>query len=567
MRILAASSAYACVALRRHQLPHRAEMSDAREMAFRATGPLAPLQRVALWTAGLSGWRRHALAFVLGTLAAGALSPVDLTPLLLVSFGGLVWLFDGSRGRGDAALLGWSFGFGFFVAGLYWIGAALFVDIAGFWWLLPFVVLGLPAFLAIFTALALLTAHEVCRRLWLVGSPRILVLAVAWAMAEWLRGHVLTGFPWNLVGYAWAGAFPGALAVLQLTSVIGIYGLSLLTVTAAALPARLGDVRRGRVWAPLAAVMLVAVPGAGGAWRLAHASRETVPGVTLRLVQPSIPETLKNDPAARAQNFRLLLSLSAAPGADAVTDVIWSEAAAPPLLERFAEERRAIAAVIPKGGLLLTGEERAEPLEGWPPRHVWNSLVVLDTKGDIIAAYDKAHLVPFGEYVPFRDILPIEAIAPSIGDFSVGPGPRTLDLPGLPPVGLLICYEVIFPGAVVDPEARPAWLLNITNDAWYGVTSGPFQHLAIARVRAVEEGLPLVRDANNGISAVIDPYGRVLRRLDLDTVGVLDSTLPRPIAPTYYESARDAAFFVFALLLLAITAIVTLSNGRNGKTR
>jgi apolipoprotein N-acyltransferase len=531
-------------------------------MAFRAVGPLAPLQRAALWCAGLVGWRRYGAAWLLGALAAAALSPVDLTPVLVVSFTGLVWIADGTASRRGAFLLGWSFGFGFFVAGLYWVAAALFVDIARFWWMVPFAVAGLPAGLALFTALAQLAAYETTERLRLGGSARILVFAVAWALAEYARGHALTGFPWNLVGYAWAGAFPGALTVLQSTALFGIYGLSLLTVTAAALPARLGDLGRGRSWAPLTAALLVAVAAAGGAWRLSFDTRAEVPGVMLRLVQPSIPETLKNDPHARLANFERLLALSTAPGAKAITDVIWPEAAAPPLIERFAQVRARMAQIVPKGGLLLTGEERAEPLTGWPPAHVWNSLVALNGEGDIIASYDKAHLVPFGEYMPLRGILPVDKIAPSIGDFARGPGPRTLDLPGLPPASPLICYEVIFPAAVIDPAHRPRWLLNITNDAWYGMTSGPFQHLAIARVRAVEEGLPLVRDANNGVSAVIDGYGRVLARLDLDTVGVLDEPLPQALAPTLYESVRDNGFWGLALLLLAIAGIISLFNRR-----
>jgi apolipoprotein N-acyltransferase len=541
-------------------------------VAFRAAGPLAPLQRAAMWTAGLAGWRRHGFAACLGALAAAALSPVDMTPVLVISFSGLVWLMDGCSGRRDAALLGWSFGFGFFLAGLYWISAALFVDIAQFWWLVPPALLGLPAGFALFTALAVLAAHEATRRFGLLGTARILVLAVSWVTAEWLRGHILTGFPWNLIGYAWAGAFPGALAVLQLTAITGIYGLSLLTVLAAALPARLGDLGRGRYAALAAAVMLIALPAAGGAWRLANAPRESVPGVTLRLVQPSVPETIKNDPDALAQNFRRLLALSASRGADRVPTVILPEASPPPLLERFPEERQAIAKVIPPGGLLLTGAERAEPVTGRPQRF-WNSVVVLNDRGDIVATYDKAHLVPFGEYVPLRGILPMQRIAPGLGEFSAGPGPRTLVLPGLPPVGPLVCYEAIFPGAVIDRANRPQWLLNVTNDAWYGVSSGPFQHLAIVRVRAVEEGLPLVRAANNGVSAVIDPYGRIARRidgtvaarLDLDSVGVLDAPLPRALAPTPYERYRDEIFFAAALLILAVAAVLSRIDGRRSE--
>jgi apolipoprotein N-acyltransferase len=520
----------------------------------RTAGPIAPLQRIALSLAGLTGWRRHCLAGLLGVLAAAALPPVDLTPVLLVSFCGLVWLADGSANRRGAFLLGWSFGTGFFVAGLYWIAAALFVDIARFWWLVPFAVLGVPIGLAIFTGCATLTSYELCRRLQLRDTARILALAVCWAIAEWLRGHVLMGFPWNLIGYAWSGAFPGALAVLQTSSAIGIYGLSLMTVLAAALPARLGDLSARR-WAPaLLALALVVAPAAGGAWRLAAGSPPDVPGVTLRLVQPSIPEEIKDDPAARRADFRRLSALSTEPGADKVTAVLWPEAAAPPFLARDPGARSALAEVVPPGGYLIAGTVRTDPLP-LPAEHVWNSLVAIDQDGVLRGSYDKFHLVPFGEYVPLRGLLPMQKITPGAIDFSAGPGPRSLTLPGLPPLGPLICYEAIFPGEVVEPGHRPDWLLNITNDAWYGFTSGPFQHLAIARVRAVEEGLPLIRVANNGISAVIDPYGRVLARLNLDAIGVLDSPLPTSLPRTLYSRVGDMPFFGLLVFLLIVAGI------------
>ncbi len=535
-------------------------------VALRATGPGAPLQRMAVWVAGLGGWRRYTLAWLLGVLAAAALPPFDLTPILIVSFSGLVWLADGSTGRRDALGLGWTFGFGYFLAGLYWIGAALLVDIAQFWWLMPFAVLGIPAGLAIITAFAILAAHEACRRFRLAGSARILALAACWAVAEWLRGHMLTGFPWNLAGYAWSGAFPGALAVLQSTAFIGIYGLSLLTVTAAALPARLGDLGRGRAWAVLAACLLIGVPAVGGAVRLAQDERHTVPGIMLRLVQPSIPERLRSDPQTARLNFDRLLALSRSAGAAEVTDIVWPEGAAPPFLDRYPSLRGALAAVVPPKGLLLTGSDRTDP----PPergQHVWNSLVALAADGDIVGSYDKFHLVPFGEYVPLRGLLPMSKITPGTLDFSAGAGPHTLDLPGLPPVSPLICYEAVFPGEVTDPQHRPAWLLNITNDAWYGFTSGPFQHLAIARVRAVEEGLPLVRAANNGISAVIDPYGQLLSRLDLDVIGVLDTPLPQPIAATPFSRWKGLPFAGLLLSLIAATLIISINAGRHTGNR
>jgi apolipoprotein N-acyltransferase len=272
-------------------------------------------------------------------------------------------------------------------------------------------------------------------------------------------------------------------------------------------------------------------------------------------VQPSIPESAKNDPTQVLVNFRRLFALSTAPGAEHDSAVIWPEAAAPPFLDRDGGARKALAQAAPLDGYVITGTVRTDPAPA-PPVHIWNSLVAIDHEGAIRATYDKAHLVPFGEYVPFRSILPMQKITPGAIDFSAGPGPRTVTLPGLPPFSPLICYEAIFPGAVVEPGHRPAWLLNITNDAWYGFTSGPFQHVAITRVRAVEEGLPLARAANNGITAMFDPYGRVLGHLDLDAVGVLDEKLPQALPATLYSQLGDTAYFAM-LLLIGVGLILT----------
>ncbi|HLI19643.1 MAG TPA: apolipoprotein N-acyltransferase, partial [Stellaceae bacterium] len=271
-----------------------------------SAGPVTPLQRAGLWFASLTGWHRYLAALLLGALAAASLPPVDMTPVLLISFPGLVWLTDGNTGIKSAFALGWSFGFGFFVAGLYWIAAALFVDIAQFWWLVPFAAAGVPAGLAIFTGVALVVSHALCRWLRLGGTERILALALCWSGAEWLRGHILTGFPWNLIGYAWSGAFPGAITMLQLASLVGIYGLSLVTVVVACLPARLGDFSGRRWWAVIVAVLLIALPVGWGAYRLSQGHPGNVPGIALRLVQPSIPQSLKNDPAQLLGNFRRL---------------------------------------------------------------------------------------------------------------------------------------------------------------------------------------------------------------------------------------------------------------------
>jgi apolipoprotein N-acyltransferase len=539
----------------------------ATALEFRGAIPVAPAQLAALRLAELQGLRRYGAAFLLGVLAAAALPPVDMTPVLILSFVGFVWLFDGAQRSREAFGIGWCFGLGFFVAGFYWMTAALFVDIARFWWLTPFALLGVPAGLAIFTGAAVLGAHWTCRALKWRGTSRVLALAAFWCIAEWLRGHVLTGLPWNLVGYAWSGAFPGSLAMLQVTSVIGIYGLSLLTVIAAVLPAALGDLA-GRRWPPLiASAALLAACFAFGWARLDSIGAPGMqPGIEIRIVQPSIPLTLKNDPAERLANFRRQLALSGETAASnsPFNVLVWPEANAPPFLDRDTGARMAIAGLLPANAIALVGSDRSDPPPG-PLQHFWNSLAAIDHAGIIQSSYDKAHLVPFGEYVPFRSVLPMDKITLGTTDFSSGPGPRTLHLPGLPPVSPLICFEVIFPGAVIDSADRPQWLLAISNDAWYGFTSGPFQHFAIARVRAIEEGLPLVRAANNGISGLIDPLGRVVRRMGLDVVGVLDVPLPRALPATLYEQAGDAFFFAALPVLLGLAWIFSRLKRKSTK--
>jgi apolipoprotein N-acyltransferase len=516
------------------------------------------LCRLAAGLADLSGGRRYGLAFLLGAAAAAAMPPTDLVPVLWVAFPGLLWLDENSGGAGTSFGLGYAFGFGFFVAGLYWIAGALFVDIARFWWLVPFAVVGLPALLAVYAGLALAAARLAVRWLRLGPAGRVVAFAIAWTAGEWARGHALTGFPWNLIGYAWSGGFPGSLAMLQSAAWVGIYGLGFATVLAASLPALYGVPspvplsKISRAAPAIGAALLLLVPAAAGVLRLAR-SQPVGTGIWLRIVQPSIPQNLKWEPGAAAANLRRLLTLSAAPSTHPLGAILWPEAAVPFFLGREAAARRAVAAVAPRHGYVITGALRANP-PPQPVETVWNSLEAIDGAGQIVARYDKVHLVPFGEYVPFRKFLPFKKITAGTLDLSAGTGPRTLSLPGLPPFSPLICYEAIFPGAVVDEVLRPDWMLNITNDAWYGRSSGPFQHFAIARTRAVEEGLPLVRVANNGVSGVIDAQGRVPARINLDAVGYADMALPAAAAPTLYARAGD--WMLLILLLLAALPVL-----------
>lgn len=508
--------------------------------------------------AAVRGWRRAVLAFVLGVVATAAMPPVSFTPALLIAFPGLVWLLDGSGRAWRAALDGWWFGFGFFVAGLYWIAYALLTDATQFAWLIPFAVAGVPALLALFTAAAALLAYL----LWQPGATRVLVLAVAWSAAEWVRGHAFTGFPWNLAGYTWTWSE----AMLQVTSVLGIYGLSFLTVLVAAAPAALkssGGRANARGW-PLAALasVLLAAGFVFGFLRLASADGSTVADVTVRIVQANIAQTFKWEPDQLRSNVERHLELTRRPGIESVRVVVWPETALPYDVERDAALRGALGGLIAPGAVLATGVPRYElDASGRSLARIWNSIALIDSTGAIAGFYDKAHLVPFGEYVPFRPLLSAVGVQAVTGflDHTAGPGPRTLTVPGLPALSPLICYEVIFPGAVTASD-RPAWLLNVTNDGWYGRSAGPYQHFAMARVRAVEEGLPLARAANTGISAMVDSYGRVRASLGLLEQGIIDAPLPKALSPTFYARWRDLPLLTALLLLGAVLVVAAIAN-------
>ncbi|HEX6144081.1 MAG TPA: apolipoprotein N-acyltransferase [Geminicoccaceae bacterium] len=467
------------------------------------------------------------------------LPPVGLWPMLLV----FTILADRLRrtgsGRG-AFLLGWSFGFGHHLTGLYWIGIAFFADADTFGPLAVPAVLLLVAGLAILPGLATLATARARP-----ASPTALalLLAAAWTAAEAARGWI---FPWNLIGSAWIDT-----PVAQLAALVGVYGLSLLAVAAGALPVVLIGAASDRSWRPVASGLVVlAVLWAGGLWRLGQHPTESVGDVRLRLVQGNVAQHHKWQPELRARWLQRHLDLSVQDG-ERPTVVIWPESATPYPVDQDPLVRQRLAEAAPPGGLVITGGERFD-LDHVPPL-AWNSLFVIDRSGALVGGYDKHTLVPFGEYLPFRDLLGglgIDKLAGGNLDFQAGPGPAVLDLDGLPPASPLICYEVIFAAGVVPDERRPGWLLNITNDAWFGTSSGPYQHLAAARMRAIEEGLPVVRSANTGISAVIDPLGRVVATLGLNRMGVVDAELPRARPPTPFARFDHLPALGVALLLL-----------------
>jgi apolipoprotein N-acyltransferase len=532
------------------------------------------------------GWRRRAAAFAAGAVSVLAMAPFFAWPVLWITLPTLVWLIDGAscaddqhsarwyrRPEAAAAEIGWWFGFGYFVPGLFWIGEAFLVEAETFAVLLPFAVTLLPAGLALFYA----AAAAIAARLRTHGARRVLALALTLSGAEWLRGHILSGFPWNTLGYALTYPLP----LMQSAAVLGIYGLTLTAVLVFALPPVLWSEapaesagRRRRAAALAVALVPLAAMALLGQARLTLGAQATVPDIKIRIVQPSVPQREKWRPENQGRIFRDHLALSATSPTGVtdnlagVTHVIWPEAAMPFLPLDYPDVRAAIGRALPPGTFLITGALRAEPAPPGSsrPRRIFNSILVFGEEGSLAGRYDKTHLVPFGEYLPLQSLLEaigLQQLTRLRGGFDVGVTPRPLlYVPRLPPAAPLICYEAIFPGTVVQSAERPALLLNVTNDGWFGDTTGPRQHLQQARVRAVEEGLPLVRAANNGISAAIDGYGRILARIELNARGTVDVALPAALAPPPYAQLGDTIFFALWLVGAALVAVWPTLRGK-----
>jgi apolipoprotein N-acyltransferase len=492
----------------------------------------------------LTGWRRLGVAFIAGAATILAFAPFSIVPVLWLAFPLLLWLLDGCKSWRAAAATGWAFGFGHYLTSFYWISNAFFVDSETYGTIAYPAVTALSAGVGIFIAIVAGATHiippsgeaDMPNDYVATTALRILLFASLWTVTEWVRSWIFTGFAWNPTGAVWSGTSAAGLSVIQVTTLIGTYGLTLLTVIAALAPAVLARPPRfARAWLTASAPLLVlALAGLGGAWRLSGTQTEFVPDVKFRLVQAGIPQTERARPSLWESQLQTYVDLSVEGRPADVTHVIWGEAAVPPtfFLNLDERHRRTAAIAAPAGGFLLTGADRALRDEtGW--RAIYNSFYAINPEAEIVAGYDKTHLVPFGEYMPLRWLIPYDKIAGGISDFSAGTGLATLALPGLPPFTPLICYEVIFSGDVTptklwsaDTPSRPRWLLNLTNDAWFGMSTGPHQHYAMARLRAVEEGLPLVRVANTGISAVIDSHGRTVSDLGLGIRGVVDARLP-----------------------------------------
>ncbi len=520
------------------------------------------MTRLAVFFATLEGWRRFFAALAAGALAATALPPLSAWPVLLAAIPALVWMMDGAaaaafdirqRLRAGFVLLH-AFALGWFGLSLAWIGEAFLVDAAQYAWLMPLALVAMPAGLALFWGLAGAAAAA----FWHGGPSRVILLAAALGLAEALRGHLLGGFPWNLPAHASTSSAP----LMQTAALVGIYGLSFLVILWSAAPALLADEpASARQWrarlVTLGVVAATLLAAAGyGCWRPGMAARGAGQGVLLRLVQPAIPQREKWKPQNRDRIFRLLLALSArkTKGKELPRIIIWPESAVPFLLDESPAALRAIAGMLEPGQVLVTGALRRAARTGPGARQLYNSILALDDEGRIIATYDKRKLVPFGEYLPLAGILEplgLRRLVSLPGGFLKGRTGAPMRLPGLPPAQGLICYEAIFP-ALASRKGGARWLLNVTNDGWFGRSFGPWQHLAAARFRTIEQGLPMARVANTGISALIGPAGGVRASLGLFRQDVLDVRLPSPLpAPPFARYGHVPAIVLMLLSFLA----------------
>lgn len=488
-----------------------------------------------LWSRLRPSWRDRAALALLGALIAAGQAPLGAWWLALPALAVLIHWLARQPHPGRAALMMLFAGAGHFAAALFWIVEPFLVDAPRHGWMAPF------ALILISFGLALFWAGAAAFAAWAGRSParRALALAVALAAADALRSYALTGFPWALFGHVWIGT-----PVAQAAALIGPLGLGLLTTGAAALAA--ASPRRGSGLA----VALLAVVWAAGGWRLAQPDPQPERVTQIRLVQPNAAQHLKWMPGMQEVFFERMLAQTAAapaPGTAVPDLIVWPETAVPWLLNDPGPVLTMISEAA-GGAPVVLGIQRSEGLR------YYNSLAVIGPGGAVGDVYDKHHLVPFGEYIPAGDLLGslgISAFAARQGNgYSSGPGPALMELGPLGRALPLICYEAVFPQDIAGVPGRADWILQATNDAWFGALSGPYQHLAQARLRAIEQGLPLVRAANTGVSAVVDGKGRVLASLALNTDGFLDAPLPAAYPPTPYARSGDWPLLVLLLLLL-----------------
>jgi len=502
------------------------------------------------------------IAVCAGAFATLAFAPINFPLVLFISFPVFYFLLEKTDQKKEVFWLGFAFGFGHFLAGIYWIAISLLVDAAQFGWLIPLALTIIPGILATYIGLFALGYKFLSKKFVIEKScAKIILFALCWFCIEVVRANLFSGFPWNLLGYVWLFDVNFA----QLASVFGVYGLSILAVLTALFPVVLfaKKISRADKIFVTSIVIFLCANLVFAKFYIDDSKIITDPKTKLRLVQANIKQEIKWDDKQKYADFFRQIDLSDAQNAKDVKAIIWSETSVPYVIDDNPMLLMNLADAVPEGGFLITGGLRQEN------KKVWNSVFVINKSG-VASHYDKHHLVPFGEFIPLHRYLSflfldkvVDQITGGGSGFSAGSGPQTLitDIFSFSP---LICYEAIFSGKAVNKDHRPDLFINVTNDAWFGNSSGPHQHLNMARMRAIEYGLPLVRVANTGISALVDPFGRVIKKIDLNETGVVDVELIKNSTSSIYANYR---FIPLLLLLAGLVFCLTTFSGSNSRKR
>ncbi len=500
------------------------------------------------------------LSVILGAIGAFAMPPTNFWPLIFISLSGIYALYSYNQNAVQAFGIGFFFGIGYFVTGLWWIGNALLVEGNEFAWVWPLSVIGLPTLLSLFTGTAFACATIIARPHRLSG---FFAFTGCLALSEWVRGHIFTGFPWNLFGYSWSDV----LSIAQSASIIGAYGLTLLTIFWAAMIGFLWTAElkiKTKILIALITIATGALCFTYGTQRLNNNPTILRAETAVHIIQPNIPQADKWKSEFLVSNFEKHIALSTYQSETTLHEIrqakshiiVWPETAIAPVLAESQAAREQISRMLtgyPTKATLLSGAL----MRKWKgeEKEFTNSLVRLDHSGKLEALYHKSHLVPFGEYIPFQDLIPIKPVAQFQG-FKRGNGPETFFGEHIPAFSPLICYEIIFPGKAVEPEMRPEWIVTVTNDAWYGDSAGPHQHFVHAIFRSIEEGVPVIRSANTGISGLTDSYGRVLERSSLNQDWKKSSLLPHPAEQsTIFSQFAHLPFFLLTLCFIGFSIL------------
>lgn len=517
---------------------------------------------------------KNFIAFISGALLSLAFVPIYFFPAVFISLSVFYLLLEKEIAKKSATkkevfYLGFAFGFGHFLTGIYWISISLLVDAEKFAWLIPFALTLIPGVLAIYFGVFALLYFWVNKKLsFKYSHQKIILFALLWLFVEILRSNLLSGFPWNLLGYVWMFNLNFA----QIASIFGVYGLSLFAVLVALLPVLFWK-RKAQFSDKIYAALVILFLCGNFLFGYFHIDDSKIIAdekIKIRLVQADVKQDLKWNGEDRYRNFLKHIALTNSADPKDLKAVIWSESSVPYLLNKSPQLLEYTKYAVPQNGVLITGALRMkENVSDKKDVEVWNSIFVLNEKG-ISDFYDKHHLVPFGEYVPFHQFLSflfldsvVDQITGGGRGFSEGKGAQTINLEGFS-FSPLVCYEAIFSSKVIDKKNIPDVFVNLTNDAWFGNSSGPYQHFDMTRMRAIEYGIPLIRVANTGITAFVDPFGRVISQLPRNKMAIEDITLVKSNLNSIYLRLGNLCLQILTLTLSLM--LVTHLMRKNAKT-